>query len=121
MTREEINEYLTVELFGECWHDWRESLRTDDDYWCCEKCGRLHSRYYPLADTPDYFTWEGAGKVIEAMRAKKLAWWRIGGSDDAAAGVSFCSFSAVVGHAVSDNLPEAVARAAVEFLKTEVK
>lgn len=117
MTKDEINDYLTTELFGECWHEPKVNREwhgeTDIVVVRCRRCGNDLGYPDQVSFHENYFTWEGAGKVIEAMRAKGYnvrmtahkegyrAWFTV-------FQVCYC-----------DVAEEAVCRAAAEYLKKE--
>lgn len=117
MTKDEINEYLTMELFGECVHEWRKfvpnpfnSLRFQ-----CTKCLAKSALDFSPSN---FFTWEGAGKVIEAMKARpRPAFVTI--EDQRVFTVATFTGWDNEEDAIADTLAEAVCRAAVEFLKGE--
>ena len=75
--KEETNRYLTEKLFEKCWHE----IGANPDGTTlgkCSKCGELFhaihsSDWNPDVFNPNFFTWEGFGKLWRKCKEKE--WW----------------------------------------------
>lgn len=67
MTEQEINQYVTENILGQCWHKWHIENRI----WVCTKCEMIG-----MVNNPDYFSrgnWLWFGYLWEFCQ--KQEWW----------------------------------------------
>lgn len=117
-SKEEINKYLTEELFGECWHEVSSDQKVYEDengQYLIRYCLNCYKSWdLCINKNLDFFTWEGFGKLWEKLQTQE--WWFAFGRDfmceeqKLSYGIHYCPRF--------DNInPERFATAVYEFLK----
>ena len=108
MDKQKINQYLTEQVFGECWHDIKDGGFT------CLKCHKFLGQRFVFGKNKDFFTNEGCMELwlkIQEMDwffelTRHLYWY------DPYAGVSCI---------LQDIHPDHLAPAVYKFLKVGIK
>lgn len=74
MSDEEVNKYLTEELFGECWHHywWWLDVAVNEHCYRCADCG-IQKFQTMRPSNQNFFTPEGFFKLWN--KAQEMGWW----------------------------------------------
>ena len=85
--KKETNRYLWEhpDLFNGCWHAWKNHSVWPEGYFGikCTHCNKFLPvgdesslpRFHPHYVNPDFFTWNGFGKLWE--KCKEQEWWKL--------------------------------------------
>jgi hypothetical protein len=112
-TKEEINKYLTEELFGECWHEKGKVAGDGVLTTFSIQCKHCNKEMVTLNNN-DFFTWEGFGKLWEKVQTQKWIYTFVYHKMPFTKEIMAVSGPSMI---VYDINPERFATAVYEFLK----